>query len=451
MLGKLVDFLPDSVKGLTAALIPPKTSPRVKIISASFEYIPIASLLSDADLKTSFHTNYLCLIVCTSYAFEIWGMNSYRKFTLLYCRPESELRGAHYVPLLPEDPSTITMYDNIRGHLNANLPILAIAKRTEPYSSAVGIHLYSLKNSKYFHVFRFTSELVDFMVTEHVIAATLKSGQIKIFNLQTLEQHSAIDTVFLSKEMHDLVLNEDANPEHHTSVTAILKDIGTRCDITPHLIAYVRYDIVSESKFNTITKEIMKNKLIHEYNFAKETAQKLFSLGDAGYNKMMNIFNTRKAKTVVNNQEDSAHFFTLDDNPGKEKEELNEKSLDIDEEVDEFIDLSEETKGKEEAVESENKVSVIVQRIVDSATFCKISPKYFKGITLLKFSKSGTLLLMGNENAQLFYIYKLFPETNYRHIVPGTNPMYSALILSLIHICRCRRYAVCRSRWSPYH
>eukprot|EP00826_Nyctotherus_ovalis_P055607 TRINITY_DN739_c0_g3_i2.p3 TRINITY_DN739_c0_g3~~TRINITY_DN739_c0_g3_i2.p3 ORF type:complete len:101 (-),score=4.39 TRINITY_DN739_c0_g3_i2:18-320(-) len=30
---------------------------------------------------------------------------------------------------------------------------------------------------------------------------------------------------------------------------------------------------------------------------------------------------------------------------------------------------------------------------------------------------------------------------------------YSILFidLSLIHICRCRRYAVCRSRWSPYH
>eukprot|EP00826_Nyctotherus_ovalis_P031318 TRINITY_DN25011_c0_g1_i1.p1 TRINITY_DN25011_c0_g1~~TRINITY_DN25011_c0_g1_i1.p1 ORF type:complete len:236 (+),score=24.69 TRINITY_DN25011_c0_g1_i1:60-767(+) len=26
-----------------------------------------------------------------------------------------------------------------------------------------------------------------------------------------------------------------------------------------------------------------------------------------------------------------------------------------------------------------------------------------------------------------------------------------AIFLSLIHICRCRRYAVCRSRWSPYH
>eukprot|EP00826_Nyctotherus_ovalis_P054945 TRINITY_DN7252_c0_g1_i7.p1 TRINITY_DN7252_c0_g1~~TRINITY_DN7252_c0_g1_i7.p1 ORF type:complete len:276 (-),score=77.69 TRINITY_DN7252_c0_g1_i7:17-844(-) len=27
----------------------------------------------------------------------------------------------------------------------------------------------------------------------------------------------------------------------------------------------------------------------------------------------------------------------------------------------------------------------------------------------------------------------------------------SRIHLSLIHICRCRRYAVCRSRWSPYH
>ena len=26
-----------------------------------------------------------------------------------------------------------------------------------------------------------------------------------------------------------------------------------------------------------------------------------------------------------------------------------------------------------------------------------------------------------------------------------------ALTLSLIHIWRCRRYSLCRSRWSPYH
>eukprot|EP00826_Nyctotherus_ovalis_P031198 TRINITY_DN24900_c0_g1_i1.p2 TRINITY_DN24900_c0_g1~~TRINITY_DN24900_c0_g1_i1.p2 ORF type:complete len:115 (+),score=4.28 TRINITY_DN24900_c0_g1_i1:153-497(+) len=36
------------------------------------------------------------------------------------------------------------------------------------------------------------------------------------------------------------------------------------------------------------------------------------------------------------------------------------------------------------------------------------------------------------------------------------KPIYSSILgkestiyLSLIHICRCRRYAVCRSRWSP--
>eukprot|EP00826_Nyctotherus_ovalis_P027476 TRINITY_DN21478_c0_g1_i1.p1 TRINITY_DN21478_c0_g1~~TRINITY_DN21478_c0_g1_i1.p1 ORF type:complete len:105 (-),score=10.50 TRINITY_DN21478_c0_g1_i1:11-325(-) len=31
------------------------------------------------------------------------------------------------------------------------------------------------------------------------------------------------------------------------------------------------------------------------------------------------------------------------------------------------------------------------------------------------------------------------------------KPVSYLLYLSLIHICRCRRYAVCRSRWSPYH
>ena len=37
----------------------------------------------------------------------------------------------------------------------------------------------------------------------------------------------------------------------------------------------------------------------------------------------------------------------------------------------------------------------------------------------------------------------------------GSGPLNSysreAIWLSLIHIWRCRRYAVCRSRWSPYH
>ena len=28
---------------------------------------------------------------------------------------------------------------------------------------------------------------------------------------------------------------------------------------------------------------------------------------------------------------------------------------------------------------------------------------------------------------------------------------FSAQDLSLIHICRCRRSTLCRSRWSPYH
>ena len=32
-----------------------------------------------------------------------------------------------------------------------------------------------------------------------------------------------------------------------------------------------------------------------------------------------------------------------------------------------------------------------------------------------------------------------------------TSSAIPSLILSLIHIWRCRRYSLCRSRWSPYH
>eukprot|EP00826_Nyctotherus_ovalis_P059326 TRINITY_DN8241_c0_g1_i1.p1 TRINITY_DN8241_c0_g1~~TRINITY_DN8241_c0_g1_i1.p1 ORF type:complete len:414 (-),score=137.99 TRINITY_DN8241_c0_g1_i1:17-1258(-) len=59
---------------------------------------------------------------------------------------------------------------------------------------------------------------------------------------------------------------------------------------------------------------------------------------------------------------------------------------------------------------------------------------------------------------------KVYPELEYEDKVLMVTPvtetlnvyvMHQAagreLRLSLIHICRCRRYAVCRSRWSPYH
>ena len=32
-----------------------------------------------------------------------------------------------------------------------------------------------------------------------------------------------------------------------------------------------------------------------------------------------------------------------------------------------------------------------------------------------------------------------------------SNGLDENMALSLIHICRCRRYSLCRSRWSPYH
>eukprot|EP00826_Nyctotherus_ovalis_P026959 TRINITY_DN21013_c0_g1_i1.p1 TRINITY_DN21013_c0_g1~~TRINITY_DN21013_c0_g1_i1.p1 ORF type:complete len:134 (-),score=12.77 TRINITY_DN21013_c0_g1_i1:29-430(-) len=54
------------------------------------------------------------------------------------------------------------------------------------------------------------------------------------------------------------------------------------------------------------------------------------------------------------------------------------------------------------------------------------------------------LVLTGNKNGELY---------NWKGIVISSviKNHREPIDLSLIHICRCRRYAVCRSRWSPYH
>ena len=58
----------------------------------------------------------------------------------------------------------------------------------------------------------------------------------------------------------------------------------------------------------------------------------------------------------------------------------------------------------------------------------------------------GSIALLGS--AAIFRLLSVF--------LHGTEPLVSAiifevLILSLIHIRRCRRSYACRSRWSPYH
>eukprot|EP00826_Nyctotherus_ovalis_P029263 TRINITY_DN23092_c0_g2_i1.p1 TRINITY_DN23092_c0_g2~~TRINITY_DN23092_c0_g2_i1.p1 ORF type:complete len:133 (+),score=12.54 TRINITY_DN23092_c0_g2_i1:64-462(+) len=58
-------------------------------------------------------------------------------------------------------------------------------------------------------------------------------------------------------------------------------------------------------------------------------------------------------------------------------------------------------------------------------------------------------------NASLFCIAGTLILLNYRIgifvQIAASLMLVFTYDLSLIHICRCRRYAVCRSRWSPYH
>ena len=60
------------------------------------------------------------------------------------------------------------------------------------------------------------------------------------------------------------------------------------------------------------------------------------------------------------------------------------------------------------------------------------------------WSYLGTHYLHRNNQINIFYHFLMFFIMNLLKLQVGNN-------LSLIHIWRCRRYSLCRSRWSPYH
>eukprot|EP00826_Nyctotherus_ovalis_P051031 TRINITY_DN633_c0_g7_i1.p2 TRINITY_DN633_c0_g7~~TRINITY_DN633_c0_g7_i1.p2 ORF type:complete len:137 (-),score=15.86 TRINITY_DN633_c0_g7_i1:16-426(-) len=65
-------------------------------------------------------------------------------------------------------------------------------------------------------------------------------------------------------------------------------------------------------------------------------------------------------------------------------------------------------------------------------------------------NKDNAHARLENNCAILLFLYRLIFSVENTFI---SHVSFVVILgsLSLIHICRCRRYAVCRSRWSPYH
>eukprot|EP00826_Nyctotherus_ovalis_P057859 TRINITY_DN7925_c0_g1_i12.p2 TRINITY_DN7925_c0_g1~~TRINITY_DN7925_c0_g1_i12.p2 ORF type:complete len:246 (-),score=13.26 TRINITY_DN7925_c0_g1_i12:19-756(-) len=71
---------------------------------------------------------------------------------------------------------------------------------------------------------------------------------------------------------------------------------------------------------------------------------------------------------------------------------------------------------------------------------------HIRGLPLARLQDSGFLFLW-TINAKFSACFQMMLDWGYTFI----DDICWVKELSLIHICRCRRYAVCRSRWSPYH
>ena len=73
-----------------------------------------------------------------------------------------------------------------------------------------------------------------------------------------------------------------------------------------------------------------------------------------------------------------------------------------------------------------------------------------QGLVMLKLMNSVLLPLICSPIClAVFWVFCRSPSACFK--VFDNRVICEVSILSLIHIWRCRRYSLCRSRWSPYH
>eukprot|EP00826_Nyctotherus_ovalis_P001156 TRINITY_DN1014_c0_g1_i3.p1 TRINITY_DN1014_c0_g1~~TRINITY_DN1014_c0_g1_i3.p1 ORF type:complete len:821 (+),score=219.25 TRINITY_DN1014_c0_g1_i3:134-2464(+) len=421
MLKNLTDLIADSIKKLP--LPQPKKMPSVNITSAVFEYMPIQLL---AKHKKSQEINQLCLLICTDIALELWVFQDFKQFNQVFRKAEASLQLARYLPV----DRGLVRADKISPLgkcLKNSVPILAILKSLDEFSSLLGIALFSLRTLQYFHVLRFSEPLANFIVSPYYLVALLCNGELQVFDLNTLELTNIILTVVDS----DLpVLNTAAIHKENVSMS---EEVIPVCDISDNILGYVKYDKNFKDKFDGLAAGVMKSNIVGNYAFVKHAAKKVINWSEYGYKEVKKLFNIRKATKLerddspdIKAKGEERHKESPNHTPNKNRANHRKDSYEDDVYEDDFEEDLKEQKEEEfveitqamiDEVEEKikSRFSIAVVRMNDTTVLATIVPPYFLGVSQLKFSPSGSFLLVVNESGQHFYVYKLFPETNQRH------------------------------------
>eukprot|EP00826_Nyctotherus_ovalis_P023251 TRINITY_DN17883_c0_g1_i1.p1 TRINITY_DN17883_c0_g1~~TRINITY_DN17883_c0_g1_i1.p1 ORF type:complete len:250 (-),score=65.83 TRINITY_DN17883_c0_g1_i1:15-764(-) len=133
-----------------------------------------------------------------------------------------------------------------------------------------------------------------------------------------------------------------------------------------------------------------------------------------------------------------------------------EKMKMIERELDDFLEWKKESASKVLNLEASSKTYLNVQKFIWEKVkiACEKNVKV-KDVVFRQFTQLATQLeinkqsIMAKINSVLGDL--IAGNIHSRNEANNLDNKKNVYKLSLIHICRCRRYAVCRSRWSPYH
>ena len=306
---------------------------------------------------------------------------------------------------------------NYISKFNNDLPLIfLINKNTENILNSNYVKFYSVLNKKVIHTINFKYKIKTYSFKEKFFCIGCKNGKIYVYNNKDLNLNFKISKNYIKNLLNNNIkfnsnqtMNQENNFDKEKKNEILLNnnDVNNikknkeKNKTSKYLENYFIpiFDLSDNSLIYFINnKEKKKNNEINNstssiQNIANETIKNFSKLKEWSFKSVKNYNQLRKSTTITSNLE------TISD---KDSEKIYVSTFIFPEENKENLNINPE----------------------------KIPVPFFNDvISFIKIIKKGKYIIIGNKNNHLFFIYELYPQTNYKYSI--SNPLKYKIIYSL--------------------
>ena len=304
---------------------------------------------------------------------------------------------------------------------NNEMPlILLINKNPENILNSNYIKFYSIINKKVIHTINFKYKIKTYSFKEKYFCIGCKNGKIYVYNNKDLNLNFKITKKYIKNLLNNNIkLNSNQTTNQEKSNLNIEKK-----NESINLLKKNNNDINNLKK----NKEQISSKYLENYYIP------IFDLSD---NSLIYFINNKEKKKNNETNNSTSSIQNIANETIKNFSKLKEWSF---KSVKNYNQLRKSTTitSNLETISNKNSEKIYVSIFIfpeENNENLIINPEkitvpfFNEVISYIKIIKNGKYIIIGNKNNHLFFIYELFPQTNYKYKI--NNPLKYKIIYSL--------------------